>query len=81
MHNALGSLAKMMGENGKVMDPPWGKMDRSKWQSVAYLMQKALGSLSRMMGENVQELDLSWATMMVLNGQVVDLPCTLYLVV
>ena len=51
MHNALGSAARMMGENGQVVDPPWGTMDGSKWPSGGPPMHNALCSIAQMMGE------------------------------
>ena len=33
VQNALGSLARMLGENGQVVDLPWRTMAQSKWPS------------------------------------------------
>ena len=33
MQNALGSLARMVGENGEVLDLPWGTIAQSEWPS------------------------------------------------
>ena len=63
MHNALGSVARMMGENGQVVDLPWGTMDGSKWPSGGPPMHNALCSLTEMMSENGQVVDLPLRTM------------------